>query len=401
MSASPARVFIWSRLATWALALGTLALFGPVRHIPNLAGLAHGPNWSPSWLHDLGPTTDVWARWDSAWFVLIAKHGYAAAAHTEAFYPLYPGLVGVAGRALGGHFVLGAVIVSLAACLGAFVLLHRLAELHLGRDGAWRAVLYVALFPMALFLQAAYSESLFLLCAVATFWLAERGRFAGAAAAAGCALLTRPTGIALVPPLVLFALRAPERRRALASLALVPALFLVYPLALWQQVGDPLAFLHAELDPLWARHLSPAGPLGGIWGGLRAGWAALRQLVSGSNRHDYWPAVHDFTPLHVAAINLEYLLFLALFLALAVVAWRRLGAAYGLYAAVGLAIPLSFPSSRWPLLSMPRFVLVLFPCFLALASLGASRRLHAATVAVSVTLLAVSVVQWSLWEWVA
>ena len=48
-------------------------------------------------------------------------------------------------------------------------------------------------------------------------------------------------------------------------------MFAAYPLYLWQAEGDPWAFLHAQR--IWNRHLSPAGPFGGIWDGVRAGWA--------------------------------------------------------------------------------------------------------------------------------
>ena len=107
-------------------------------------------------------------------------------------------------------------------------------------------------------------------------------------------------------------------------------------------------------------------------------------------------------PQHAIAVNVEGLIALVLFLVLTVVAWRRFGTAYGLFAAVSLAIPLSNPSSRWPLLSLPRFGLVIFPFFLALAALAAERpRVHTAIVAVSALFLGVSVVQWALWQWVA
>jgi hypothetical protein len=106
--------------------------------------------------------------------------------------------------------------------------------------------------------------------------------------------------------------------------------------------------------------------------------------------------------MHAAAENLQALAFLALFLTLTVVAWRRFGAPYGLFAALSLAIPLSYPSSRWPLLSLPRFGLVIFPLFLALAAVTATRpRLHTAVVACSALFLGVAVVQWALWQWVA
>jgi hypothetical protein len=387
-------IFLWSRAAIWAAALFALFVFVPNRH-PRAA------RWDdPSLTHDLGAVTDVWARWDSVWFLRIAEHGYnTASGAASAFYPFYPATVAALGRVLFGHYVLAGILISLAAAFGSFLLLHRLAEERLGADGARRAVLYLAVFPFALFLQAVYSESLYLLLTLAAFVLAERRRFLLAGGAAGLALLTRPTGVALLPALALLAWRERDRLRALASLAAAPLLFAAYPLYLWQAEGDPWAFVHAQR--IWSRHLSPAGPLGGIWDGLRAGWAGVEQLASGSHTHVYWTAVQDTDPIRAATINLENLAFLVLFVVLAVVAWRSFGAAYGLFAAVSLAIPLSVPSERWPLLSIPRFGLTIFPLFLALALLGGRPRAHTAIVAVSSLLLGVAVVQWALWQWVA
>ena len=387
-------IFLWTRAAIWAAALFALFVFVPNRH-PRAA------RWDdPTLTHDLGAVTDVWARWDSVWFLRIAEHGYdAATGAASAFYPLYPATVAVLGRAFFGHYVLAGIVISLAASFCAFLLLYELAEERLGADGARRAVLYLALFPFALFFQAVYSESLYLLLTIAAFVLAERRLYPAAGAVAGLALLTRPTGVALLPALALLAWRERERVRALAWLALAPLMFAAYPLYLGQADGDPWAFLRAQR--LWSRHLSPAGPFGGIWDGLRAGWAGIEQLASGSHTHIYWTAVRDTDPIRAATLNLECLAFLVLFVALTVIAWRRFGAPYGLFAALSLAIPLSVPSDRWPLLSMPRFGLTIFPLFLALAVLGGRPRAHTAIVAVSSLLLGVSVVQWALWQWVA
>jgi Mannosyltransferase (PIG-V) len=387
-------IFVWTRVAIWAAALFAFLVFEPNRH-PEAA------RWDdPEVTRDLGYVTDIWARWDSVWFLRIAEHGYGSLeGAAAAFYPLYPATVGLLGRVLLGHYVLAGILISLAATLAAFVLLHDLAETKLGAEGARRTVLYLALFPMALFLQAVYSEGLFLLLSVGAFVLAERRRFLPAGLAAGLALLTRPVGVALLPALALIAWRSPDRRSALVRLAVAPLSFVVYPLVLWWQRGDPWAFARAQ--DVWTRHVSYAGPLGGIWDGLRAGWAGVRQLASGSHTETYWPAVEGTDPMRVAAVNLEGLAFLILFVALTVVAWRRFGAPYGLFAALSLAIPLSVPSERWPLLSLPRFGLVVFPFFLALATLGGRPRVHLAVVSVSSIMLGVAVVQWSLWQWVA
>ena len=387
-------IFLWTRAAIWAAALFALFVFVPNRH-PRAA------RWDdPSLTHDLGAVTDVWARWDSVWFLRIAEHGYSAASGAaSAFYPLYPGAVALLGRAFFGHYVLAGIVISLGAAFAAFLLLYRVAEERLGADGARRAVLYLALFPFALFLQAVYSESLYLLLTLGAFALAERRRFLLAGGVAGLAMLTRPTGIALLPALALLAWHERDRLRALGGLALAPVLFAAYPMYLWIAEDDPWGFLHAQR--LWSRHLSPAGPLGGIWDGLLAGWAGIEQLASGSHTHVYWTAVRDTDPIRAATLNLECLAFLALFIALTVIAWRRFGAPYGLFAALSLAIPLSAPSHRWPLLSMPRFGLTIFPLFLALAVVGGRPRVHTAIVGISSVLLGVAIVQWALWQWVA
>ena len=388
-----AEIWLWSRVGIWAAAVFALLVFEPNRH-------PRASVWDrPELTRDLGFVTDVWARWDSVFFLRIAEHGYdAAAGSAAAFYPLYPALVGLLGRLLGGHYVLAGISISLAASLAAFLLFYRLAEERLGAEGGRRAVCYLAVFPMAVFLQAVYSESLFLLLCLLAFLAAERGRFAGAGIVAGLALLTRPAGVALLPALALLAWRSPQRGRSLGALCLAPLLFAAYPVYLWISLGDPWAFLRAQ--GAWNRELSPAGPLGGIWDGLRAGAAGVEQLLSGSQSDSTWPVV-DTDPMRAAAVNLELLGFLVLFCVLTMVVWRRFGAPYGLFCAVSLAIPLSVPTERWPLLSLPRFGLVIFPFFLALAAIARKPRVHTAVLSISSVLLGVAVVQWALWQWVA
>ncbi len=389
--AGPAiRIFLWSRLAIWAFALFVLFEFDPNRSI--YADRLDVPRLT----HDLGAFTDVWARWDSVPYLQIAEHGYGGEKGSPAFYPLYPWLVGGVGRVLGGHYVVAGVAVSLAATLVAFVLFHRLARRHLDADGANRALLYLALFPAALFLQAVYAESLFLALALGAFLAAERDRWPLAWLLVGLALLTRPTGIALVPPLAVIAWRSSGRRAAATSLVLAPLVFVAYPLVLHEQLGDARAFLHAER--FWHRTVSVFGPLDGVWQALHAAWAGVLQLTVGSQTHWYWTPVN---PARTATLNLELLAYLVVLVALGVVAWVKIGAPYGVYVAASLAIPLSAPSDLYPLLSLPRFGLAMFPVFLALAAVTRREAIHTAVLSVSAVFLGVAVAGWATWQWVA
>ena len=59
---------------------------------------------------------------------------------------------------------------------------------------------------------------------------------------------------------------------------------------------------------------------------------------------------------------------------LLVVCWRKLKAAYTLYALAALLFPLLYSTAARPLYSLPRFVLVIFPLFVALAVVLAPTR---------------------------
>ena len=72
--------------------------------------------------------------------------------------------------------------------------------------------------------------------------------------------------------------------------------------------------------------------------------------------------------------NVVHLVVLVPVLWLTWVAWRRLGPAFGLYALATIVVILSVPSTGFPLVSMPRFVLTDFPVLIALAAVVAERQ---------------------------
>ena len=76
-------------------------------------------------------------------------------------------------------------------------------------------------------------------------------------------------------------------------------------------------------------------------------------------------------------------------------------AAYGLYTLTSVVIPLTFVSTKLPLWSMQRFAIVVFPAFMALATIVRNRRAVLVTATILAAGLAVYVVRWALWFWVA
>jgi hypothetical protein len=396
---------LWSsRLLVWAAGAGSVATlgFGPVRHVYDPPGLTRGFGWSADLL--AAPA----ARWDAAWYLTIGHWGYrpdlgAFSAPRDAFFPLYP--LGLAGFSdLGTPPILAGVLVSLVALALALYWLHRLTALEAarlrlarGREAARLAVLSCALAPMGFFLSAVYSESLYLALSVGVFLFARRGRWGMAATLASLAGATRSTGIVLALPLALLYLYGPRedrppdrpdrrllpryrlRREALWG-AVVPVGLGLYMGYLGAAGGDPLGPFHAQEG--WGRHF--AGPFSAVWEGLLAGGHALGQLGV--------PGAH----------NLELLGFLALGALALVGVLRLLPAAHGAYVLGALALPLSYPVASQPLMSLPRFLLVLFPLNIWLAvRLSERPRLARATLALSAVALGFFTASFATWHWVA
>ncbi len=167
------------------------------------------------------------ARWDAAWYLVIAHYGYrpelgAFTASRTAFFPLYPlGLRALSDVGLA-PVIAGVLLSARARWRLALYGLHRLTTLEVARlrrrstrvgalDGgilvaasgfaklsvsevARLVVLLTAFAPMAFYFSAVYSESLYLALSVGVFLCARRGRWASAAMLGALAAATRSTG---------------------------------------------------------------------------------------------------------------------------------------------------------------------------------------------------------------
>lgn len=249
---------------------------------------------------------------------------------------------------------MAALLVSNLAFLGALLALFALTADAFGERIARRAIVVTALFPTAFFFLAPYTESLFLFLSILAFRAARWDRWGHVAVAGALAALTRSVGILLIPALLVEAFSAKSgrtrSRRALAGRAAGAAAISLGPLSWFAWWGLAQGNWLAPLDAqrLWGRELQPP-------------WVSLTHAVDLAwSFRSYW--LLDLVLVSIAIAGL----------ALAVPALRPSEITYG---GLSLLLPLMDPFWDRPLLSAPRFAVVVFPALWGLSGVGLGRAL--------------------------
>jgi hypothetical protein len=344
-------LFVASRLALLLVGLASTWL------LPSGSALQGG---TPMWHEPAPRALEIWARWDSEWYLLIAERGYDVVSlptqlglrtdptFTAGFLPLYPVLIRALTPIFGG--VGAGLVISNLALFAALLLLHRLVRFEVdgetGEVAAMFSCVALLVFPSSLFLSAVYAESLYLALSIGVFLSARQGQFAIAGALGGLATLTRPFGILLVIPVLWEWWRQRRDNNSVWSVFWVlpiPGALAAFMLFCAEVFGDPLALIHRQER---------------LRGGLSGPWQAfLRWWEVGPVAH----GSHGST--------LELLVAVCCVVGLGVMV-RRLPISYTLYTAAGLTLALG--STLW---SFSRFALTLFPFFILLGvSWAAGRR---------------------------
>jgi hypothetical protein len=311
------------------------------------------------------PGSNYWAHWDGAWYSEIAVYGYGyRAPMSTPFFPLFPMLLRV-GTALGGGPALWGVLISLVATPFAMYFLYRVAEKLQGVKIARIAVLAFAFFPTAFFLNAVYTEALFLAFTTGSFWAGYVRRDLLLAGLLGAlAAATRSFGVLLLIPLAYEWLRNRQEFgwRGVWEIALVPTGLFGYMMFLWYQFGDPLLFAKAQAT-LWRRELiDPMTALGMTWAKAGEGLG-----------HSLDPATLFLDPQGGRAVLEAYntisFVFLVLLLVLVGIGFKVLPAGLSVYTFLVTLLPVLTPNPAVPLMGLPRYALGAFPLFLILGHL--------------------------------
>lgn len=299
--------------------------------------LARGKFWTP------GGLLTVLTQWDGIYYLRIARHGYYATEYSGtdvAFFPLYPMLVHVVAFVFHDYRV-AAILTANLCLLVAVLLLHRLVEIDYGAEVSRKTIMLLLFSPVSFFFSSSYTESTFLMFAVAAFYAATKQRWVIACLCGILLSATRNVGLLIAAGLFVEHLRQSwDRSAPLAAflhrrtllIALVPGGLALYMLYTFIKVYDFLAFAHA----------------GATWGRVLASPIATLSKVK------------LYEPFYA------WLLFGSLMCAYA--AWAlglflRLRPSYLVWAALLLG---AYSCSN-TLEAMPRYLSVVFPLFIALA----------------------------------
>ena len=308
-----------------------------------------GNMFVPQRIGFLGPS--VWANFDGVHYLSIAQNGYLR--YQEAFFPFYPLLVRFLAKTIFfDNYLWSGLFISHLAFFASLIVFYKLASLEFGEKVAKMAVVGLLIFPTSFFFGSFYTESLFLLLILASFYAAKKEKWLWAGIFGGLASTTKLVGVFLLPALLWQYWRLHKDKfnnltmkqfSNLFWLLLVPSGLISYMLYLSNLVGDSLAFIHAQ----------PA------FGAQRTGgevillpqvyWRYLKIFFTVSfGNYDFWVALLEFSFFNLALFSLWR-------------AWRlKMQFSYLAFSVLALI----GPTFTGTLSSIPRYTLVLFPIFI-------------------------------------
>ncbi len=299
-------------------------------------------------------------RWDAPHYLDIAQNWYVNtgdAANFIVFFPLYPILI----RLITVNFDyinISALIVANVCSIIAFYYLYKLAKLEFNSGVAVKAVLFMSIFPTAYFLSAPYTEGLFFATVIASIYYARVSRWEVSGLLSMFAALSRLAGLLLLPVLLVeyfhqkgWKPRSVDYKIVWPVLALVG--FLIYLGINLQVTGDALKFMEIEKTH-WFNTLDPVTGLKLAWS-----WATTRAYPEN---------------ISIGIAPIVFAVFGLIMFGAAV--WKRFRPVYLIY--MFLTWGLAVSTSWW--ISVPRYIMAMFPMFILLGVLTRNKWVNGAIV---------------------
>lgn len=302
--------------------------------------------------YSIMPQLFGWANFDGEHYLSIAIYGYKYL--EQAFFPIYPLLISFFSKPdlfslstpLINSAMMGLFISNISFVL-ALIFLWELIKIDFSKKIAYWVIILLLIFPMSFYFGSVYNESLFLLLSVLSFYSARKGRWFSAGLFGAIASSTRIFGIFLLPALLVEAWQQKIPFSRFIWIFLVPLGLGVYMWYLKTTSGDPFAFYNLQ-TLVGEQHQRGIILLPQVY------FRYIKMLTTTSLQNPIFQT-----------LVLEFIIGLLFFFLPIYGYFKKMRLSYVLYALVGFLVPAiqgSFSSS-------PRYVIILFPAFLAAALL--------------------------------
>ncbi len=291
------------------------------------------------------------ANMDGRHYVWIARDGYSGTNY--AFFPLYPILIGLVHNFTSLTYIYSGILVSVLATLGAVFFLVKLTRLEGNKASVLETIILLLFFPLAFILNSVYTDALFLFFSTATFYYARKKRWQTCGVFAAFASVTRLTGLALLPAIILewWLQNRPIKLNLLALRKFVNQ----------AAIAPVLNFLGFSLYPLYLQLNY------GKWHLFQTSMKAWNQekFVTLINVVYRYLRIFETVSPHLFVFWVALLEFVTFFLyfGLSIYVFRKIRASYGLFMMI-LLLLVTFTGT---LAGTPRYLLHLFPAFIGLA----------------------------------
>lgn len=315
----------------------------------------------------------IWSlgNFDGVHYLGIAKDGYAYQ-FTQAFFPLYPILIRFGSIATNGNLLLSAILISNVTFLFALTIFYKLvSQLYNQKVALWSAI-FLLTFPTSFFFGSVYTEGLFFLMIISSFYLIEKNKILAASIIGSFASATRLIGLFLTPAFLV----SQPKRNILPSL-LVPLGFLAYVAYLQLEFNNPLYFLTSQSIFGQERSTTEIVLLPQVF------WRYFKIL-----------ATTNGLPFFNAAFELFSTTFALFMLSLAYI--KRIKISWLVFSFLAIITP----TLTGTLTSMPRYILIAFPIYVVLA-ITLSQPLKIIFVLISTILLIITTMLFTQGYWVA
>lgn len=293
-----------------------------------------------------------YGNFDGIHYLLIAANGYT---NNAGFFPLFPLSINVSTLFFGLNIAsfdprqyFTAIILTSFYFLFSLLVLRKLIKLDYAENIAIWSIVFLLIFPTSFFFASIYSESLFLLLSLLSFYFARKRRWFLTGILGALLSATRLVGIAIWPALLYEYFKENKNKISIKILPLlfVPLGLISYIIYNFYKWGNPFYFIAAQGNFQNNRSVNAIVLF------PQTVFRYMKILLTVSPKLYEWK---------VALSELSFFLFASIMI---YVAWKKkVRISYLIFGILCLLIP----ASSGTFSGLPRYVLIIFPIFITLA----------------------------------